>query len=367
MITILVVDDSDQKIVQITQIIQSINIQADIFIASDLINARCVLNERRIDLLVLDQYLPLRIGEEINENGGVELIKELQKNRLNNIPRSIFGLSVAEKIEHSYFWPFHTHNEENAWIKPFKSLIQYTSLYIKRYGEDPPSYMQSIILEGVTDFLVINKVIELFFQAERDSIQLSFEKGSGCAWVVRQLFAKVFTLPKRSDGTIIKCAPLFDDDVAGNEAMEKINITIHTNQAERKHFKIFKYKASYSYILRIIERQLEQVTLEDLYPPQIWIWAFNEGILTKRDKPYFDYSSNLEEIINSCRRLDPTCDNNTLKQYVEIHANFFISREIKQKVALKFANASREYLETAAQPFKFLVGDILEYLQTSIT
>jgi len=363
MITILIVDDSEDKIIQITKTIQSINVQADVVIASDIINAKEILNLKRVDLMVLDQYLPLRLGDEVNLNGGVELIKELHRDRLNNIPRSIFGLSVAEQIDHSYFWPFHTHNDENIWIKPFKSLVQYTTLYIKRYGEDPQSYLQSIILEGITDYLVLNRVMELFFQKQSKFVQLSYEKGSGWPWVVRQLFAKVFTLPKRKDGSIIKCVPLFDNDLAGNKAIEKINVVISDSQAERKHFKIFRYKASYSPILKCLKDQITHVTLEDFYPPKTWIWAFNAGILTKRDRPAFILTEPSECIIDACKMLEPNCEDDSIRAYLNIFANYFIGDNSKKIVAQKFISEDLVYLENAAIPLKYLLTEIFQYLE----
>jgi len=365
MLTILIADDSEQKIVHITKSIKSLDIQADISIASDITSIRKLLNEKKFDLLVLDQFMPVRIGEEIVENAGVQIIREIQRNKFNNIPRAIFGLTIAENITHDYFWPFYHHNDDNTWIKPFKALINYTSSYVKKYNENAQSYPYSIILEGVTDYTVLSKGLKLFYPKYIDELRLEYERSSGCNWVVRQLFAKVFLLPKKTDGTYVKFAPLFDSDHAGIEAIDHINTVIGLGQAERNHFKIFRYKNNYSPILKFLSSFLSQTTLEDFYPPSVWAWADENGLLEKRQTPLFSLSNiDIKEAYNACLLLESGISQSLTERYLNVYSEYFVPKEAKVKLANYYVNLNEQFLTAAMLPVKLVLSDILQYLDT---
>ena len=98
MISILIVDDDINKA---SFIISSINTcyKVDITQASNVQEAKEVLQNNQIHLLITDLKMPLRSGEASNENGGKTLVEALYKSKHKiNVPIYIVGLSQYENI-----------------------------------------------------------------------------------------------------------------------------------------------------------------------------------------------------------------------------------------------------------------------------
>ncbi|MGF1838647.1 response regulator [Vibrio atlanticus] len=91
---ILIVDDNYEKVQGIVSSLSSQNIEVKTVPSS-----RCALLELRdvqYDLLVLDLQIPEALGEEIDQSGGVKLLKNIEGNNLIKKPSHILGFTAHQ-------------------------------------------------------------------------------------------------------------------------------------------------------------------------------------------------------------------------------------------------------------------------------
>lgn len=360
MITILIVDDLDEKVVEISKIIGKFEVPATVLVASDIINARRNLNENEIDIVVLDLFLPVRFGEQIEDNGGLLLLKEIQKGKFSSIPKIIFGLSVADDFTYDGYWPFFRYDSNNTWIKPFKTAFNHVNLYRNIYNEEAGYTGFQIYLEGRTDYTVFEKCRTIFF-ADRKDIVLRFESGAGAAWVTRQLLAHCMMLPfYKQNGLPVKCAGIYDNDPAGKKALRRIDNFLSADAAERKHFKSFVVRKNYSPISKCLLTSSEFCVLEDLYCVSIWMWAFNEGLLVRRNEPRELINLSISDILVEVRYLEDVSEAQC-KSFLKVYSEYEFPHENKCIAIHYWFSLDEEVIRKTIVPIKFLLQEVIGY------
>lgn len=100
MIKILVVDDKVDKINDTVKFIKEKynDEEVDIKIASFVIDAKKILANTSIDILVLDICLPERPGDNLKEDAGINLLKQINGSKRYTYPRFVIALSEYEEL-----------------------------------------------------------------------------------------------------------------------------------------------------------------------------------------------------------------------------------------------------------------------------
>lgn len=95
---ILIVDDDNAKVVDISNVAQEAGVQqSSIEVATTAATAMRLLKENYYDLLIVDLVLPLRVGEFPDKSGGVNLLKQVHRADGIQTPEFIFGLTASEE------------------------------------------------------------------------------------------------------------------------------------------------------------------------------------------------------------------------------------------------------------------------------
>lgn len=108
MFEILIVEDNTEKLREILQLLDTIEgIQVDSVDSEiDVMGAKKRLKNKSYDLLILDIAVPLRKSEEVDLEGGLKLLRELNSRSGYLIPTHIIGLTgrdeILEKAENTF-------------------------------------------------------------------------------------------------------------------------------------------------------------------------------------------------------------------------------------------------------------------------
>lgn len=94
---ILVVDDENSKVVEITRVVQDSGVDPEVIqVVTTAAAAVHALKNGYYDLLIIDLVLPLRVGENPERSGGVSLLKQVHKSSEIQAPEFILGLTADE-------------------------------------------------------------------------------------------------------------------------------------------------------------------------------------------------------------------------------------------------------------------------------
>lgn len=284
---ILIVDDDNDKIAKIVSVIKAVSEKINIDTVIDSISAQIQLKRIKYDLLILDLLLPIRSNQEPVPNGGELLLKEITRNKTLKTPTIIVGITQFEEYKNNFssIWKLLLFNDYN-WITELTQIIEHTersNLFTSDlYKQKKPT----IIVEGPTDAIIIRETIQLFKPGFLDEIEIKSQKSAGASWVANQIVVWANSLNKDSDGKLIKCVGLLDGDKAGIDANTEINRVIKSDSSSANSFKIFKLKPDYAKnIIPICQKGLTiPITLEELYPPELWRYAETMNWLEERNK-----------------------------------------------------------------------------------
>lgn len=136
MLSILIIDDSDDKIRVLKSLFrENPSIQPEkVEIADSVLTAINKLSTKRYDLVVLDLYLPMEKGDDALPDGGLQLIQMIEAEEIDDIykPYHIVGLSREEvKPEHievfsHSLWFLLRYNEmDDTWRKQLMQKVSY--------------------------------------------------------------------------------------------------------------------------------------------------------------------------------------------------------------------------------------------------
>lgn len=101
MIRILVVDDKIEKQSNIVKVINAVcggREDVEIKTASYAIDAKLLLARATIDIMILDICLPLRPGDDLQMDGGIKLLNEINGSDRYTYPRYVIALSEHEEL-----------------------------------------------------------------------------------------------------------------------------------------------------------------------------------------------------------------------------------------------------------------------------
>ena len=112
MISIIIVDDDPNKVKEIKKTLLEIKgiLSENIDVATNFIQAKKMVGEKKYDLMLLDIYLPIRDGEEVVKHGGISLLKDISISPDNISPGHIIGITIYDCEE------FKKEFEDNLWF-----------------------------------------------------------------------------------------------------------------------------------------------------------------------------------------------------------------------------------------------------------
>lgn len=314
---ILIVDDSIDKLSEVTKVIIDTKIDLTIKTVEDISGAISFLKNHTIDLLILDQFLPLKkeTDSKILENGGYYLLKELYRNPQKVfLPKYIIGLSqYYEKCSNfSDIWmiieysPTHT-----KWHFPLINYLGHISKInsYQNIGYENENVVQTIYVEGLTDADLIKRVVECQFSEHKDKFIIESQKNAGANWVAQQLIIWGHQLKRNSKKELIKAIGLFDYDSAGIKAKkDALNKLTSSNQQEA--VKVVNLLPKYSSnLIEYYKRGFQlEIEIESLLPTNVLEYADQQGWMENRTPLFIesprDFDQMTETIPEYLKRID---------------------------------------------------------------
>lgn len=286
---ILIVDDSNAKVLDLASAIAQVENNVDIDSCRDCITALGKLTTK-YDLLLLDLLLPLRNGDDLSDENGKKIISELYRNFKLKPPTYI--LCITQHDEH--YKDFHPiwrtikySQAETGWKDTLTDLLKYLMRQDASDNRIIIEKMPSIYLEGKTDEKIYQETLRLYFPQYVDKIRLKTEKGAGADWVTRQLVVWASSLPRDENSEYMKCVGIYDDDSKGREAIEQLRKTIHKNSAQENCFKTLKYSTKCArHLVPFYQKGVSlPITLEEMFEFKHWKHAHEMGWVEARSNP----------------------------------------------------------------------------------
>lgn len=284
---VLIVDDSSTKIANIIKVIkETVNKGLQVETVLDSVSAQRILRQTNFDLLLIDFLLPIRSGERPIESGGKQLVNEIERKRTLNSPKYIVGITQYEEHIDRFpeIWNSLHYSNSSEWKKKLKRIISHIKKVKESDNEYKDSTQPSIIVEGHTDKQILCEAIEVFNPELKKEVTVKSDKNAGANWVSNQIIAwahsKVGGTNKK-----IKAIGLLDGDEAGNNARDEVYRLISTDSAMQEIFKIICLSPDYARDVIPLYKQglLIPITLEELFPPNIWEIANENNWLIDRD------------------------------------------------------------------------------------
>ncbi|SMC33639.1 response regulator [Moheibacter sediminis] len=283
---ILIVDDSIEKISELTFLIYKAIPNAIIETAENILNAIDLVKLKNYNLAVVDLVLPLRQDGELRQDGGNFFINEIYRKKELQIPNYIVGITQHENesLTFSSIWKViqFRYDCEN-WKNEFNLLLNHiVNTNFESNSIEATSVKPSIFTEGLTDKTYIEEAIDLFYPEKKDFLHIISQKNAGANWVANQVPIWAMKL-QMLDGVYIKAIGLLDSDEAGNIARKKIEERNLTDN-EKRCCSIYQLKPSYSEeILKYYKLGCKiEIEIESLFPTKILKLADDKGWLEYR-------------------------------------------------------------------------------------
>lgn len=291
---VLIVDDSLEKISELSKLIYEITPNANIQTSENITNAViCLTDSDCFNLAVIDLFLPLRNNEVPKKDGGKILLNEIyRKKQVLKIPNFIVGFSQYEEnsSEFSTIWNVikYCNNNSTQWKNSFKTLLNHidSTEFIQISNEN---VLPSIFVEGLTDQYYIKKAIELFFKDSLDKVKVISQKNAGANWVANQIPIWAMKLQKDLSGKYIKAIGLLDSDDAGNIA--RVNIeSRNLSDNEKQCCGLYQIKPSWNLdVLEFYQNKCKiEMEIESLFTLDILKYAESQGWLEYRTKTFIE-------------------------------------------------------------------------------
>lgn len=360
---VLIVDDSNDKIAGIVDVIKTSS-EGDISVETvlDSVSAQRKLQENNYDLLVTDLCLPVRSGENPIKMGGKRLIKEIERKNSLNSPKYIVGTTQYEQYLDIFpdIWNALHYTNSTTWKEKLKRIISHIEkVNFKAVGINKNA--PTLIVEGITDKKIISEAVKIFCPEIVDDLKIKADQNAGAKWVSNQIVAWAHSMIGGSINRV-KAIGLLDGDEAGKNAREEVNRIIDSNSAKSKVFKLINLSQDYArHLIPMHAKGLYiPVTLEELFPPNIWEIALENGWLEDRSPnnlvledpgQWNKRKQSLDEFIETLG-LSP-------EQKLYLHS---VKTYSKEELVEFICNLDKEKKESALINFEDLVIDIKEYL-----
>ncbi|WP_417354444.1 response regulator transcription factor [Flavobacterium sp.] len=295
---ILIVDDSIDKISNLSKLIFSSYPKAVIESSENVANAVSLIsNQNKYDLVVIDLLLPLKFGDPPKIDGGKFLLNEIYR-KINSIklPGYIVGFSQIEDchIDFSTIWNVIKYRENDNWRFSFNQLLNHINGNINDTTES--KITPTIFVEGLTDKYYIQEALNLFSQDKSSEINIISQKNAGANWVANQISIWAMGLKKDANG-YIKSVGLLDFDEAGNIAKSHVDKR-NLSDNEKQCFSLFQLKASYnSSLLLFFQNKCKiEIEIESLFSIDILKYAEDNDWLEYRPKPFQEHPKDWKQL-----------------------------------------------------------------------
>jgi nucleoside phosphorylase len=133
---VMIVDDNPEKIRRLTEhLVEACGLRRDddISVALTAYDARKLLRDHTVDLLVLDILLPMRAGDSPAQATAIDLLRDLTERQHLRRPKQIVGLTayvdVAREVEPIFsgrLWTVITYDSDSeVWLKRIERCVSY--------------------------------------------------------------------------------------------------------------------------------------------------------------------------------------------------------------------------------------------------
>lgn len=258
MFNILIIEDNPEKLREILQLlskIDTINID-NVDSEPDSLGAKNQLKHKSYDLLILDIAIPLRKSENIDLEGGLKLLKEIQSRRGYIIPTHIIGLTGRDEL-----------------LEKARKVLGEKVLSIIHYSNSDIEW-QTQLLEGIKQRIIAKDSIDL------SEPEYDFDVVLVCA-------LKTELEANRNNGWQWENYPISNDDTNYYKGVFLNNsgsqIKIIAAKAERMGMPataaltmkvINKFKPKYVMMTGIMAGVTGKVNLGDIVVPSpVWDWG----------------------------------------------------------------------------------------------
>jgi nucleoside phosphorylase/CheY-like chemotaxis protein len=166
-ISILIVEDNQDKRRRIVEAIEAANIAVTCDVAETVIDAKRFVSNKQYDLLILDLSLPNYPGEVELEDAGANFLREVQDYELYIAPKYVIGVTafseLSTKYEESFarrFWQVLQSDPASAsWSQQISSFVQHLS---RMFSQDQQqSVVDVVVMTALSD--EYEKVLDLPF------------------------------------------------------------------------------------------------------------------------------------------------------------------------------------------------------------
>jgi CheY-like chemotaxis protein len=298
MISILIVDDNNDKISEIISVVREKFDDLHIEVNGDSFSAQRSLVKNKYDLLILDLNLPFRKDDIPNPDGGKILLQEINRNDRIICPNYIIGLSqfVDSNAELSSIWNVLKYDPaDSGWTIILQQLITH-AVRARRNSSITNSKIETVYVEGKSDKRIILDGLKVFYPEYLDKIVI--KESDGASFVSRQIIILAKSLAKNAQGDYIKALGLLDGDDKGNEAKSEIYRVVPENSAEMRTFKTIQLNKKYAkHLIPIFTKGVNiPITLEEIFPFEVWKYA--------EEQNWLDNRSNVDDFLNDPKSWD---------------------------------------------------------------
>lgn len=151
MLSILIIDDTSEKVKQIKQLIIEGGVNTEPQIAHDMREAQRVMGNINFDLVILDLNLPNAWGDETSPNNAIALMNLIQEDEDIMTPTAIIGLTAHELINQyreefeKYSWQLLKYEANlDTWKTPLKNKIKFLVKHKKSIYMEKRKYKYDI-------------------------------------------------------------------------------------------------------------------------------------------------------------------------------------------------------------------------------
>lgn len=359
---VLIIDDSIDKIANLTEVINTLPYKCVIENTETITNAVIILKEKKYDIAIFDLHLPLRLGDVPNSNGGKLLLEEIyRKHKTLNIPRYIVGFSqYAESADNfSPIWKVIRYEPSKIeWKNTIVSLFNHVTYNFNDNTQKVDEILPSVIVEGLTDLDFISAALDVFLPQFKNKISIKSQSHAGANWVGNQVIIWSLQNFKNANDENITCVGILDSDEAGNLAKKVINEKL-TTQNEQNSFKILQILPKYNNeLLKFYSVKCKiELEIESLFPIEIFEYAESKGWLEYRNQTFISNPADWEQ------------HHQTTNQYIISKGieekNLLYTKKIKMTKKIAFSNyvLNLENKRITFKNFEPLIKEIVKSLK----
>ena len=207
-----------------------------------------------------------------------------------------------------------------------------------------------VFVEGESDKIILQRAIEIFFPNKKELVKIETkESGAGHSYVIDMLVG--WRSHHKHHPHLPRAAGIVDSDAS------KYKNEFNQQPENIRSAKCFSYPQPQGFHPFLHKGFKIPVTLESLYPKEIWLEALNKGSLAPRDKSQVYPRDLINQIVNGEANLSDEID-----KAWEIYVNYDLSNDSKIKTARALSRKNDSECKELLISFRDLSKNILEYL-----